>query len=102
MIEGADPTKWGLGTWLLAFGMSFAGGILSWIVKIRAGHARAFNFVEMVMELIICGIVGFIAFMAADGLGQPPSLCAVAAGIGGNMGTRLTTLVERWIVKRFE
>lgn len=101
MIEGADPTKWGVGTWLLAFGMSFAGGILSRLAKIRAGHARAFNFAETTIELTVSGIVGLLAFMAADGMGQPPSLCAVAAGIGGNMGIRLTQLAERWITKRF-
>lgn len=97
-----DPTTWTVATWLLAAGMSMAGGFLNWWSKIRAGHARHFNVVEMVGEMCVSGVVGLGVFMAADGLGQPPSICAAVAGIGGHMGTRLLFLVEQWAMKRLE
>ena len=97
-----DPTTWNAATWTLAGGMSFAGGYLNWWAKVRAGHARAVNIVELVGEMVVSGVVGLLAFMAADGLDQPASICAVAAGIGGHMGTRLLFLAEQWATKRLE
>ena len=95
-----DPTIWTRATWELAMLMSFAGGFLNWWAKVRAGHARAFNVVELVGEMVVSGVVGLGAFMAADGIGQDASICAVAAGIGGHMGTRLLFLVEQWVEKK--
>ena len=95
-----DPTTWTWATWSLAIMMSFAGGFLNWWSKVQAGHTRVVNIVELVGEMAVAGIVGLIAFMTADGLDQSASICAVAAGIGGHMGTRLLFLAEQWAIKR--
>ena len=97
-----DPTNWSAATWALALGMAFAGGFVSWYAKVRAGHTRSVNVVELLGEMVVSGVVGLGSYMAGDGLGLPPSFCAVAAGVGGHMGTRLLFLAEQWAIKRIE
>lgn len=97
-----DPTTWSLATWILAIGMSFAGGAINWYAKVRAGHARAFNFVELVGEMFTAGVVGLGAFMAAQGMGQSEGVSAAVAGIAGHMATRLLFAVERYAEKRIK
>lgn len=95
-----DPTNWTIATWYLASGMGVAGGFINWYGKVKAGHTRAFNIAELFGEMLISGVVGLGSYMAGDGLSLPPSLCAVAAGVGGHMGTRLVFLVEQMATKR--
>lgn len=95
-----DPTTWGLATWLLALGMSAAGGVLNWYAKVKAGRTRAFNIIELVGEVFTSAFVGLGAFMALDGIGQPMSVCAAAAGVAGHMATRLLFLIEQQIEER--
>ena len=95
-----DPTNWPLATWYLALGMSLAGGFINWYGKVKAGHTRAFNIAELFGEMLISGVVGLGSYMAGDGLSLPPSLCAVAAGVGGHMGARLVFLVEQMATKK--
>ena len=97
-----DPTNWTAATWILASGMAFGGGFINWYSKVRSGHTRVFNVAELFGEMLISGVVGLGSYMAGDGLGLPPSLCAVAAGIGGHMGTRLVFLAEELARKKFE
>lgn len=97
-----DPTNWTAATWLLASGMAFGGGFINWYSKVRAGHTRVFNVAELVGEMLISGVVGLGSYMASDGLGLPPSLSAVAAGIGGHMGTRLVFLAEELAKRKFD
>ncbi|MFM6967313.1 MAG: phage holin family protein [Microbacteriaceae bacterium] len=97
-----DPTNWTAATWILASGMAFGGGFINWYSKVRSGHTRVFNVAELFGEMLISGVVGLGSYMAGDGLSLPPSLCAVAAGIGGHMGTRLVFLAEELARKKFE
>lgn len=95
-----DPTTWTLATWLLAVGMSCAGGLINWYSRVRLGHTRAFNVVELIGEIFTAGFVGLGVFMAGMSLGQPMGLCAALAGVGGHMATRLLFAVERFIERR--
>lgn len=97
-----DPTTWELATWLLAMGMAFGGGLVNWYARIRAGHTRAFNIIELIGEIFTSGFVGIGAFMFLASLEQPIGLCAAAAGIGGHMATRLLFAVEKFIEKRLD
>ena len=97
-----DPTTWTIGTWLLAVGMSFAGGTVNFYARVKRGHTRAFNLIELLGEIFISGFVGLGTFMFLTGIGQPIGLAAVAAGIGGHMGTRLLFLAEQYLEKRFK
>ncbi len=97
-----DPTNWTAATWILASGMAFGGGFVNWYIKVKAGHTRIFNIAELFGEMLISGVVGLGSYMVGDGLGLPPSLNAVAAGVGGHMGTRLLFLAEQIATKRMK
>lgn len=97
-----DPTTWTAATWLLALGMAFGGGLVNWYAKIKRGHTRAFNIVELVGEIFSSGFVGLAVFMGLAAVDQPVGVCAAAAGVGGHMATRLLFTVERAIEARLE
>lgn len=101
MLE-KDPTTWTNSMWALAVGMAVAGGAVNWYAKVRRGHTRVFNIVELIGEIFTSGFVGVVVFMALSGIGQPVALCAAAAGIGGHMATRLLFAIERAAEKRID
>ena len=97
-----NPTTWSMATWLLALSMAFGGGLVNFYAKVKRGHTRAFNIIELIGEIFTSGFVGIAMFMALEALGQPIGLCAAAAGVGGHMATRLLFAVERAIESRIE
>ena len=97
-----DPTTWSLATWALAAGMAFAGGFVNWYTKVRQGHTRVFNIVELVGEILISGFVGVAVFMLLASYDQPMGVCAAASGVSGHMGTRLLFLIEQLICKKIK
>lgn len=94
MIE-RDPTTWSLATWALALGMAVIGGLVNWWTRVKNGHARAMNIIELIGEIVTSGFVGVVAFMLLDALDQPIGICSAASGVGGHMATRLLFLAER-------
>jgi hypothetical protein len=97
-----DPTNWGLAIWILALGMSCAGGLVNWYTRVKKGYTRAFNVVELVGEIFTSAVVGLGVFMAAQALDQPIGLCAALAGVGGHMATRLLFTLENWVESYFK
>lgn len=97
-----DPTTWGLATWLLALGMAFGGGAVNWYAKVKRGHTRAFNIIELIGEIFTSGFVGLGVFMLLAAMEQPAGICAAAAGVGGHMATRLLFAIERAVEARLE
>lgn len=97
-----DPTTWSAATWLLALGMAFGGGLVNWYAKIKRGHTRAFNIVELVGEIFTSGFVGLGVFMLLAAINHPVGICAAAAGVGGHMATRLLFAIERAIEARLD
>lgn len=75
---------------------------MNWYSKIKQGHTRVFNVVELVGEMFTAGFVGLGVFMLLDGIGQPIGICAAAAGVGGHMATRLLFSIERAIESRIK
>jgi hypothetical protein len=49
-----------------------------------------------------CATFGIGVFMALDGFGQPISLCAAGAGVGGHMAARPLFIVERIIEQKLK
>jgi hypothetical protein len=99
MLE-KDPTTWSYTTWMLALGMAASGGVINWISRLKSGHTRAFNILELLGEIFTSGFVGVGVFMAVEALDQPMGLCAAAAGIGGHMATRLLFALEKLLESR--
>lgn len=97
-----DPANWAAATWLLALSMAVAGGVINWYARVKRGHARAFNFIELVGEIFTSGFVGLGIFMLLASWDQPAGVCAAAAGVSGHMATRLLFAVERAIERQFD
>lgn len=101
-VPEKDPTTWSAATWLLALGMAFGGGAVNWYAKVKRGHTRAFNIIELVGEIFTSGFVGLGVFMLLAAVDQPVGVCAAAAGVGGHMATRLLFAIERAIEAKLE
>ena len=99
-MPAKDPLNWTLGTWMLALSMAMGGGIVNWYAKLKSGHVRAFNFVELLGEVFTSGFVGLGVFMLLDSWDQPAGLCAAAAGVAGHMATRLLFAIERAVERQ--
>lgn len=97
-----DPTTWTAATWALGCVMAMSGGLVNWYARVKRGHTRAFNFIELVGEIFTSGFVGMGAYMFLASLDQPIGLCAAAAGVGGHMATRLLFAVEKLIESRIK
>ena len=97
-----DPANWALGTWVLALSMAVGGGVINWYARIKRGHVRAFNFIELVGEIFTSGLVGLGVFMFLSSWDQPAGACAAAAGVTGHMATRLLFAVERAIERQLD
>jgi len=96
MIE-KDPTTWGQATWVLALGFAFAGGIVNFYARVKQGHTRTFNLIELIGEIFTSGFVGLLVFTTMVSYDFPVGLCAAASGIGGHMATRLLFAVEKML-----
>ena len=99
-MPAKDPLNWTLGTWMLALSSAMGGGIVNWYAKLKSGHVRVFNFVELLGEVFTSGFVGLGVFMLLDSWDQPAGLCAAAAGVAGHMATRLLFAIERAVERQ--
>ena len=52
-----DPTTWTATTWVLALGMAFGGGVVNWYAKVKRGHTRAFNIIELFNVMLTKGLI---------------------------------------------
>ena len=97
-----DPANWAAATWILALSMAVGGGLINWYARIKRGHARVFNFVELIGEIFTSGLVGLGVFMFLLSWDQPAGACAAAAGVSGHMATRLLFAIERAIERQID
>lgn len=89
-----DPTLWGFATWALVTVMSVIGGVSSWYRRVKSGHARAFNLIELIGEMSISGLMGFTGFVVADWYFDSHGVAAAAAGMSAHFATRLLFSAE--------
>lgn len=73
-----DPTTWAAATWVLALSMAIGGGLINWYVKLKRGHVRAFNFIDLIGEIFTSGFVGLGVFMLLDSWNQPAGVSSAA------------------------
>jgi hypothetical protein len=88
-------------TWVWIIGLSALGGIVSFVQKIRTGHARAWNFTELVGEIATSGLAGIITANLADSINAPASLKYALVGIVAHMGSRGLLKLESIANTRF-
>ena len=96
-----DPTSYSLLTYLWVFGLSSLGGVVSFLNKIKKGHARAFNIAEFMGEIATSAFAGVITFWLCENSGISPLMTAALVGVSGHMGSRAILLFEEWLAKKF-
>ena len=101
-MPGKDPANWSTITWLLLLGMSFLGGISSWYRRVKEGHTRAFNVIELIGEISVSALMGFVGFVAADTYFESQSIAAACAGMSAHFATRLLFGAEGLLVIIFQ
>lgn len=97
-----DPTTWSIATWALVVIMSFLGGITSWYRRVKSGHTRAFNIIELIGEAAVSGFMGFTGFIAGLWYFGSEGMAAVAGGWSAHFATRILFSAEGLIEISFK
>ena len=85
-------------TFLLGGGASIFGGLARWYENRMFG--KRFNFVVFAFDMIMSAIAGVGVYWLVWDLGQPDSVCAMAAAITGNIGSRIFDIARVVFRKR--
>jgi uncharacterized membrane protein YuzA (DUF378 family) len=92
-------------SWILLIGLSLWGGVASFVRKMKDGHVRAWNFTELVGELVIAGFTGVLVANLCDSLPAnmacPASLKYALVGIAAHMGSRALFKLETVLNSKF-
>lgn len=96
-----DPTSYSFLTYGWVFALAILGGVVSFMRKLQDGHARVFNFVEFVGELVTSAFAGVITFWLCENASLSPLVTAALVGISGHMGSRAIFMFEDWLAKQF-
>ena len=96
-----DPTSYSFLTYLWVFGLSSLGGVISFLNKLKKGHARAFNIAEFVGEISASAFAGVITFWLCENAEITPLVTAAFVGVSGHMGSRAIMLFEDYLARKF-
>lgn len=96
-----DPTTYGLLTYAWVIGLSSWAGAVNFMRKLRSGHARAFNLVELVGEIMTSALAGLVTFWLAERAGMDGLTSAALIAIAGHMGSRALFRIEKWLERKF-
>lgn len=100
MIE-KDPTSYSLITYAWVFLLAMLGGLVNFMRKLQSGHARAFNVVEFIGEIVTSAFAGVITFWLCENAGMSPLVTAAFVGVSGHMGSRALFMIENWLKSKF-
>lgn len=81
---------------LIMFAIAAAGGFVAFYRKWKDGNVRAFNFTELVGELVVSGLCGVGAYWMCRAFEINPWMTAALVGMVGHMGSRAIFLLEQW------
>jgi hypothetical protein len=96
-----DPLTYSVITYVWVIGLSVWGGAVSWVNKIKLGHVRAFNIMELAGELITSAFAGMLTFWLSEQAAFPPLVTAALIGVSGHMGSRAILALETYLMRRF-
>lgn len=96
-----DPTTWGTSTWILVLGAGLASGLVSWLIKVKRGQARAWHVLELIGELFVSSVITLGVYMALESY-YPVGVCVAVAGGCGHMGTRFFFLFETMLESKMK
>lgn len=95
-----DPLNYPLRQWMFVLGMALAGGLASWVLKVRAGEYAPHNLMALVGELTVAAFAGVITFLGCEYFSLGPFATPALVGIAGHMGGRAINMMERAIESR--
>ena len=101
MIE-KDPASFPLVTYAWVVGLAILGGVVNFLRKVKEGHARVFNVMEFIGELITAAFAGIITFYLCSAANIDPLYTAALVAITGHMGSRSIFLFEDYLTKKFK
>ncbi len=101
MTPEKDPTSYSLLTYLWVFALAILGGVVNFMRKLQEGHARVFNVVEFIGEIVTSAFAGVITFWMCENAGMSPLVTAAFVGVSGHMGSRALFMIENWLKARF-
>jgi len=99
-MDEKTPESYQLLTYLWVVGISALGGLVNFMRKVREGHVRAVNIVELLGELLTSAFAGLLTFWLCESADFDPLLSAVLIAVSGHMGTRAVFLFERYLEAR--
>lgn len=88
-------------TWLCICGLSLLGGVASFLQKMKTGHARAWNFTELLGELTASGLTGIVVANLCDSMALPAPMKYALVGIASHMGSRALFKLEALFTSKF-
>ncbi len=71
------------------------GGAVSFLQKVKAGEARAFNISEMVGEMVIASFAGMLTYWLCRYFTINEWLMAALVGMAGHAGSRAIFVMEK-------
>ncbi|QDD62638.1 hypothetical protein EJD96_00015 (plasmid) [Herbaspirillum seropedicae] len=101
MTPDKSPETFGWITYAWVIGLSALGGFVSFMRKVKDGHARAWNFVELIGEVCTSAFAGVMTFYLCEWSNFAPLLTAAMVGVAGHMGSRSIMLLERMMESKF-
>lgn len=96
-----DPLSYSALTYCWVFLLAILGGVVNFMRKLQQGHARAFNIVEFVGEIVTSAFAGVITFWLCENAELTPLITAAFVGVSGHMGSRAIFMAEEWLTKKF-
>lgn len=97
-----NPLNYSLAEYGLMLGVAIAGGVVSWIRKVRAGEYPAWSLGQLIGEMAISAFAGLLTFWGCEYIGAPQLLTASLAGISGLASSKTLTMAETWAQKWME
>lgn len=97
-----DPTSYTLLTYLWVAGLSAWGGLVNFWGRCKTGTSRAFNFFELIGELVTSAFAGVLTFWLCEAAGINGLITAALVGICGHMGSRAIFQLEKWAQSKFD
>jgi len=101
MTPEKSPENFGWITYAWVIGLSAMGGFVSFMRKVKDGHARAWNIVELIGEICTSAFAGVMTFYLCEYSNFDQLLTAAFVGIAGHMGSRSIMLFERLMESKF-
>lgn len=96
-----SPEAYSLITYGWVFMLAILGGIVNFMRKLQQGHARVFNLIEFIGEIVTSAFAGVLTFWMCEHANISPLMTAAFVGVAGHMGSRTMFILEAYLTARF-